>query len=109
MDVHERVMINQNYFAEKRLLKQCAANDSAAQARFASASYRNQVYRTASEVNRSWNLALGTEELGELCQVLIARIYAEHATLPNWKHNLYRRIEDYIFAAVMLYLREATR
>lgn len=101
--------MNANYFNERMLLKRCAANDSAAQLRFASASYRNQVYKTAAEVNRHYNIALGTEEFDDFCQALIAKIYLEHATLPNWKHNLYRRIEEFVARSMLIYLAEASR
>ncbi|OFW40206.1 MAG: hypothetical protein A3J29_08530 [Acidobacteria bacterium RIFCSPLOWO2_12_FULL_67_14b] len=102
-------MVNSNYFMERLLLKRCATDDVEAQQRFASTSYRNQVYKTAAEVNRSYNLPLGTDELIDLCKVLVARIYLAHATLPSWKHNLYRRIEDFVVAAVVLYLSEVGR
>lgn len=100
-------MLNPNYFAERMLLRRCAADDAAAQRRFAGASYRNQVFKTAAQVNLRYNLPLGSDEVHDVCLMLINEIYKAHAQLPSWRHSLYRRIEDYVFAAVVRYLEKA--
>ncbi len=99
--------MNFSYFIERRLLQRCADDDRAAQRQFATSSYRNQVYKTATEVNRSYDVVLGADELNDLCKLLIARIYRLHDTLPSWKHTLYRRIEDWVTGAVILYFNES--
>ena len=99
--------MNFNYFVERRLLQRCANDDRGAQRQFASSSYRNQVYKTAAEVNRSYNVVLGTDELNDLCRLLIIQIYRLHDTLPSWKHTLYRCIEDWVASAVILYFNDS--
>jgi hypothetical protein len=96
---------NHNFQVERRLLERCAKDDTEAQQEFSLLSYLSQIYRTAAETNIAYNNPLSDEELDDLCVVLTVQIYKDHKTLPSSRKLLYSRINDYVAAAVIRYIK----